>query len=79
MPILKGDHFIGRIDPAMDRTRRRLKINAVYAEPNAETTKEAGQMVADAIESLGDFLGAKKVIYSRHVPAAWKSSLQEVA
>ena len=70
---------MGRIDPVMDRTRRRLKINAVYVEPDAKTTNEAGQMVVDAIESLGAFLGAEKVIYSRQVPAAWKSSLQEVA
>ena len=79
MPILKGDRLIGRIDPVMDRTRRRLKINAVYVESNAETTNEAGQMVTDAIESLGAFLGAEKVIYSRQVPAAWKSAFQEVA
>ncbi|UCD95994.1 MAG: YcaQ family DNA glycosylase [Candidatus Bathyarchaeota archaeon] len=79
MPILKGDRLIGRIDPVMDREQRKLKINAVYAEPTADASKETGQAVSAAIESLAIFLGAEKVVYTRHVPAAWQHAFRAIA
>lgn len=63
MSILQGDRLIGRIDPAMDRERGRLTINAVHYEPDQPKTKESAQSVAHAIEELGLFLGAKEVVY----------------
>jgi len=74
MPILQGDSFIGRIDPVMDRKQERLVINAVYAEPNAPNSSESIQAVANTIEELGKFLGAKEIIYNR-VPENWKGAL----
>jgi len=74
MPILHGDRLIGRIDPAMDRTRQRLTINAVYAEPDAPTTTETARQIAQAINELGSFLGAKEIVYGRRVPAGWRST-----
>ena len=76
MPILHGDKFIGRIDPVMNRKRRRLTINAVYAEPDASKSKETARAVASAIEELGVFLGAEEIFYGRRVPAGWKSVLR---
>lgn len=76
MPILHGDHLIGRIDPAMDRKRKRLTINAVYAEPNAPKSEETARAVATAIEGLGAFLGAEEILYGQCKPAGWKSSLR---
>ncbi|MFX1485573.1 MAG: winged helix-turn-helix domain-containing protein [Promethearchaeota archaeon] len=73
MPILQGDRFIGRIDPVMDRKNERLKINAIYAEEDVSLTKEEGQMVINTIEELGEFLGAEEIVYSKNVPAKWKS------
>ena len=35
MPVLYGDRFIARVDPAMDRKREVLVINAVHPEPGA--------------------------------------------
>jgi hypothetical protein len=39
-------------------------INAVYAEPNTPRSKETYQAVADAIEELSAFLGAKEILHS---------------
>ncbi len=71
LPILRGDRLIGRIDPTMDRANQRLTINAVYAERDAP--KSAARAIADAVEDLAAFLGAKEIVYTRRVPAAWKN------
>ena len=72
MPILHGDRFIGRLDPVMDRKSGKLMIKAAYAEPNAPTSNEAVQAVANAIEDLGAFLGAKEICYGTRLPPIWK-------
>lgn len=77
MPILHGDRFIGRIDPVMDRKKKRLTINAVHAEPTAPKSQEAAQAVADTIEELGKWLGAEEIRYMPHVPTFWKNALQD--
>jgi len=71
LPILHGDRLIGRIDPVMDRTRGRLTVNAVYAEPDAPASHDVARAVAAAIEDLGLFLGARDIVYGAHVPEAW--------
>jgi uncharacterized protein YcaQ len=75
MPILHGDRLIGRVDPAMDREKKELIINAIYAEPDAPMTQETGKSIAGAIDALAAFLGAKRIIYGKHVAEAWKSAL----
>lgn len=75
MPILWGDRFIGRIDPRMDRKAKKLFVNGVYAEPGAPAGREVSSRIADSIESMAHFLGAKEVVYSARVPATWKSVL----
>jgi uncharacterized protein YcaQ len=72
MPILHGDRFIGRIDPVMDRKRKRLIVNAIYAEPDAPKSKEAASAVASAIKQLGLFLGAQKISYGQRIPSHWR-------
>jgi uncharacterized protein YcaQ len=76
LPILHGDKLIGRIDPVMNRTHKRLTINAVYAEPDAPMTRVAAQAVAGAIEELGTFLGAKDIVYGEQVPDKWRRALR---
>jgi uncharacterized protein YcaQ len=75
LPILHGDRLIGRVDPSMDRKQKRLNINAVYAEPGAPVDAETAQAVAGAIESLGEFLGAREIVYSERVPEGWRGAL----
>jgi uncharacterized protein YcaQ len=75
LPILWGDRLIGRVDPLMERSKERLLINSVHAEPTAPGDKEVASKIGDAIQRLAEFLGAKEVAYSSRVPAAWRSSL----
>ena len=76
LPILHGDRLIGRIDPIMDRKRKRLTINAVYAEPDAPMDAETACSIADTITSLATFLGATEVVYTDRIPDGWKAALQ---
>jgi uncharacterized protein YcaQ len=74
LPILHGDRLIGRVDPLLDRKANVLRVNAVFAEPGAP--ESAGPAVAKAIASLGKWLGAAEIAYSRRVPAIWRGSLR---
>jgi uncharacterized protein YcaQ len=60
----------------MDRTRSRLVIEAVYAEPTAPTTRVAARAVSQAIRDLAAFLGAQAIDYDpQRVPEAWRKDL----
>ncbi len=76
LPILWGDRLIGRVDPSMDRKNEKLMINSVHAEPGAPGDKEVSSKIRETIEQLAEFLGAKEVVYTARVPAAWKNSLR---
>ena len=60
----------------MDRAAGRLRVNAVYAEPNAPTTRKAAKAVAASINELAAFLGATAIEYDpARLPASWKKEL----
>ena len=59
----------------MDRANGRLRINALHAEPGVPQTKQLGRTVGKAIKELGDFLGAKEIVYGEAVPAGWAKGL----
>ena len=75
MPVLDGDRFVARVDPATDRANRRLLIRAVHAEPGVRTTRESGRPVAEAVRDLASWLGATEIELDGSVPAAWRSGL----
>ena len=68
LPILHGDRLIGRIDPVMDRRAKVLKVNAVYAEPDAPA--DAWPAIDAAIGELADWLGANDVSLPQ-LPDPW--------
>lgn len=76
LPILWGDRLIGRADLRMDRQNEKLLINSVHAERGAPGDKVVSSKIAETIDRLADFLGAKEVEYTTRVPAAWKNSLR---
>ena len=76
LPILWGERLIGRIDPILEKSKETLMINSVHAEPGAPDDKEAASKIGEKIEHLAEFLGAKEVVYTARVPAAWKNSLR---
>jgi uncharacterized protein len=75
-PILWGDRLIGRVDLEMDRKNEKLLIHSVHAEQGAPRDKEVSSMIAETIEHLARFLGAKEVVYSTRVPTAWRPSFR---
>jgi len=75
MPVLDGDRFVARVDPAMDRATGRLLVRAVHAEPGVRTTRESGRPVAEAVRDLASWLGATEIELDGSVPAAWRSGL----
>jgi len=76
LPILWGERFIGRIDPQLVKQEGKLVINSVHAEPGAPGGKEISSTIGETIGRLADFVGAREVVYKRHIPAAWKSALR---
>lgn len=76
LPILHHDQLIGRIDPQMDRAQGVLNINAVHAERNAPRDQKTARAVRDAIEELGEFLGATEIRYTKRVPNSWSRALK---
>lgn len=76
LPILHHDQLIGRIDPQMDRANGVLNIRAVHMEQAAPRDLKTARAVRDAIEELGEFLGATEIRYSARVPDAWKKVLR---
>jgi uncharacterized protein YcaQ len=55
LPVLHGDRLVGRMDPAFDRTTRKLRINAIYWENEpVDITRPvqslARQLGADSVE-----------------------------
>jgi uncharacterized protein len=71
LSVLHGDRLIGRVDPAMDRRRGRLVVNAVHAEPDAPAA--AGPGVAAALGELAAFLGADGVELRQPPPERWRA------
>jgi len=72
LPVLAGDRFVGRVDPAMDRRRGRLVVNAIHPEPAAPA--EAGPALATALERLAAFLGADGVELRQPPPRIWRGA-----
>lgn len=61
MPLLHGDRFVARVDPAVDREGGRLVVNAVHPEDGARPDRGLGPVVADAINELAAWAGASSV------------------
>ena len=57
MPILHGSQLVGRVDPKVDRKRKRLIFNALYLEKGAKQTAELSRGLIDAIEEFMAFHG----------------------
>jgi hypothetical protein len=73
LPVLRGDRLIGRIEPVFDRKSKVLRVNGVFAEPEAPGS--AGPGIAKAVARLGKWLGASEIAYSGRVPALWRDAL----
>ena len=59
MPILHGCELVGRIDPKVDRKRKRLIFNALYLEKGARQSAALSQGLIRAIEEFMAFHGCE--------------------
>lgn len=75
MPVLDGDRFIARVDPAYDRQRSRLIVRQVVAEPGIKLNAANTRVVSSAAFDLAAWLGAGRVDAERSVPPAWRRAL----
>jgi uncharacterized protein len=75
MPVLDGDRFIARVDPAFARDERRLDVMAVHAEPGFERSKDAARAVGAAVRDLATWLGAERVDLAGAIPRGWRTAL----
>jgi uncharacterized protein YcaQ len=76
LSILDGDRLIGRVDPDMERNSETFRINSIHAEKGAPEGRLPASRIADAIDDLAAFLGAKRVVYPKSIPEAWKGYLR---
>lgn len=61
LPILQGEHLVGRVDAQFDKKAQTLLIHNLYFEDNARVDMPA---VRQSIETLGDQLGATDIQYT---------------
>ena len=57
MPILHGSELVGRVDPKVDRKRKRLVFNAVRLEGGVRYSAALGKAITGAIEEFMAFHG----------------------
>jgi uncharacterized protein YcaQ len=69
MPILHGDRIVGRIDPSYDRIANVLRVQAVFAEPDAPAS--AWPAIRRQIDELVTWLGADDVEVPA-LPRVWR-------
>jgi hypothetical protein len=69
MPILHGDRVVGRLDPHFDRAANVLRIDGVYAEPDAPA--DAWPAIRRQIDELAAWLGAGGVSLPP-LPPVWR-------
>lgn len=75
MPVLHGDRFVARVDPANDREGSRLIVRHVVPEPRVKADAANAMVVSNAVHELAAWVGAERVDVDRSVPLAWRRAL----
>jgi uncharacterized protein YcaQ len=74
LPILRNERLIGRIEPVFDRKSRVLRVNGVWAQPDAPT--DAGLEIGGALRELAAWLDAGNITLGPKLPRAWAKALR---
>jgi hypothetical protein len=61
LPMLRGDHFVGRLDARVDRHASCLVIEGLWWEHGARPVRRVRTALAQAIERLAQFVGAAEI------------------
>lgn len=68
LPILHDGRLVGRVDPKLHRDRSELEIRSLHLEPGVKRDARLERGLAGALESLGEFVGAGRLM----LPRGWK-------
>jgi uncharacterized protein len=74
LPILHGDRLIGRLEPRFDRATGMLRVQGVWAEPDAPAG--AGPAIATTIAGLAAWRGAPEIVHDGPVPPMWSGAIR---
>ena len=74
LPILCDGHLIGRIEPVFDRKAGVLRVNGVWAQPDAPA--DTGADIGAGLRELAGWLGAATITVGKNVPRAWAKALR---
>ncbi len=75
MPLLAGDRFLARVDPAADRARGRLVVHQVTPEPGVKPDRSNAVALAAAVGELASWVGADAIEVAGRAPQAWRRAL----
>lgn len=75
LPILYKDRLIGRLDPLMDRKRKRLALKALYLEEGFELSDKLVGSVAKAMLDFMAFHGANELVIEKSQPVEFGGKL----
>jgi hypothetical protein len=61
LPILEGEHLVGRLDAKFQRERNTLEVRNVYWEPQCEKTRARQRQLDEALARLASMIGAAEI------------------
>jgi uncharacterized protein YcaQ len=77
LPLLHGERLIGRVAARIDRKRRVLAIEGVYAEADAPVDDAAREGIARTIAALASFGGVAGIVREGPVAEGWRDVVPE--
>lgn len=75
MPILYQTDFIGRIDPKLDREKKRLEFMLIQIEDSVKISDTLVKQIAAAARRMANFCGVPDIVIHKTQPSNLKASL----
>ena len=67
LPVLYGEQFVGRVDPAFDKKTGVLTINNWWWEGGVEVGQEMANALRDCLKAFLSYLDANELVYSKNL------------
>lgn len=69
LPLIYGEDFIGRIDPAYDRKKHTLMIKGVWWEADIQMDEHMISALRRCLHAFKEYLGAKRMVFEENAAA----------
>lgn len=76
IPVLWGEHFVGRFDPKVDRKSKTLHIKNLWAEEGFEPAADFLNVFVPKLMDFAAFCGSERVVVDKAISAKFKKELQ---